>query len=167
MLRWLHDRGARNAATRNARERPWSRSCAASFRWAGLPTGQWPVYINFVEKLRLIDSLLWGCRRFGDDERTAEDANEQRRPWNRLGSLTTAAASRAHGVLFCGLAIMCICADFLVELRGFEPPTPAVRAPPARNVSALPRLTAEGPLDPTLVDAGFTCPSQGQGAAGE
>jgi hypothetical protein len=54
-----------------------------------------------------------------------------------------------------------------VELRGFEPPTSAVRAPRARNVSALPRLTAEGPLDPTLVDAGSTCPSQGQGAAGE
>jgi hypothetical protein len=26
--------------------------------------------------------------------------------------------------------------DFLVELRGFEPPTPAVRAPPAKRLRA-------------------------------
>jgi hypothetical protein len=51
---------------------------------------------------------------------TARTANEPHRWCNRLGRPTDAAASRGNVVLFCGLGITSICADSLVELRGFE-----------------------------------------------
>ena len=59
---------------------------------------------------------------------------------------------------------MSVCADFLVELRGFEPPTSEVEGPCVVTTPPLPRAdTAEGaPLDPALDRRCCACSAQRQ-----
>src|ERR1700728_2574946 len=59
--------------------------------------------------------------------------------------------------------ITSICADFLVERRGFEPLTPAVQAPRARRLRRFQGLLPRAPLGPTLDRRRLHLPFAAQG----